>query len=124
MSHATRFVLTAAILGSIGFILGIYMGANQDFSLKPVHSHLNLIGWLSIAMYGVVYKLYPAMGGDKLVGLHYYLSTIGVVVMMVTLAMLIKGQAWVATILVLSEVAVVLGMLLFALIVWRHRNSG
>lgn len=123
MNHAARFILTAAILGSIGFILGMYMGINRDFSLTPVHSHLNLLGWLSLAVYGVVYKLYPAMSSDRMAGLHYYFSAVGVIVMMLSLALLIKGQQWVAILLVISEVAVVLGMIIFTLIFWRHRSS-
>ncbi len=123
MSIATRFILTAALFGTIGFIMGISMGMSRDFSMTPVHGHLNLIGWLSMAVFGIVYKLYPPMAADSLAKIHYWLVTVGVVVMMVSLALLIKGVASIALILVLGEVMVVLSMLLFLFIVWKHRSA-
>jgi hypothetical protein len=36
--------------------LGILMGITHDFSLTPVHAHLNLLGWVTMALYGLYYR--------------------------------------------------------------------
>lgn len=36
--------------------LGAYMGINQDFTLAPAHAHMNLLGWVSLFMFGLYYR--------------------------------------------------------------------
>jgi hypothetical protein len=40
----------------IGMSLGIWMGISEDHSLGPVHAHLNVIGWLSMAVVGLYHR--------------------------------------------------------------------
>ena len=46
----------AAVAALCGMGLGIFMGMNQDFTLMPAHAHLNLLGWVSMALYGLYYR--------------------------------------------------------------------
>jgi hypothetical protein len=48
--------LLAAITVTVGMCLGIFMGINQDFTLAPVHAHLNLLGWVSLFLFGIYYR--------------------------------------------------------------------
>jgi hypothetical protein len=32
---------------------GILMAIAQDFTLAPAHAHLNLLGWVTMALYGL-----------------------------------------------------------------------
>jgi hypothetical protein len=34
----------------IGISMGIAMGASQNFTLRPVHAHVNLLGWTTMAL--------------------------------------------------------------------------
>lgn len=45
------FIL-AALAGTTGISMGIYMGINEDFTLAPSHAHLNLLGWVTMSIYG------------------------------------------------------------------------
>ena len=50
------FVVAAlAALGGMG--LGIVMGISQDFTLAPAHAHLNLLGWVTMAIYGLIVSI-------------------------------------------------------------------
>ena len=40
-----------------GMMLGEYMGANNDFTLAPLHAHINLLGWVTLALFGTFYAL-------------------------------------------------------------------
>lgn len=49
-------IAVAATAALCGMGLGIFMAVNQDFTLMPAHAHLNLLGWVSMALYGLYYR--------------------------------------------------------------------
>jgi hypothetical protein len=49
------FIL-AALAGTTGISMGIYMGINEDFTLAPSHAHLNLLGWVTMSIYGFYHR--------------------------------------------------------------------
>ena len=61
----------AAAAGTVGMALGIGMGLSQDFSLTPAHAHLNLLGWVSMMLYGLYYR-----GLEKPVGAFAWVQAI------------------------------------------------
>ena len=71
------FLLLATILLICGAVLGIVMGARQDFQLVPVHAHLNLAGWASLALFGLTYRAYPQLASTRTAGLHFVVSATG-----------------------------------------------
>ena len=75
------FLLLATVLLICGAVLGITMGINQDFQLTPVHAHLNLAGWASLALFGLTYRAYPKLASNRLAGLHFLVSTTGAVLL-------------------------------------------
>ena len=68
------FLLLATVLLICGAILGIVMGAREDFQLVPVHAHLNLAGWASLALFGLTYRAYPVLGTTRLARYHFIVS--------------------------------------------------
>jgi hypothetical protein len=48
--------ITAAVAALGGMVLGIVMGISQDFTLAPAHAHLNLLGWVTMAIYGLYHR--------------------------------------------------------------------
>ncbi len=68
------FLLLATVLLVCGAVLGIVMGAREDFQLTPVHAHLNLAGWASLALFGLTYRSYPALASTTLARYHFITS--------------------------------------------------
>jgi hypothetical protein len=68
------FLLLATISLIAGVLMGIIMGASHDFSLSPVHAHLNLVGWTSMALFGLVHRAYPELAAQKLAKIHLALA--------------------------------------------------
>jgi hypothetical protein len=68
------FLLLATVLLICGAVLGIVMGAREDFTLVPVHAHLNLAGWASLALFGLTYRAYPELSQTKLSSYHFAVS--------------------------------------------------
>jgi len=71
------FLLLAAVALIGGVSMGVVMGATHDFTLMPVHAHLNLLGWTSLALFGLVYRAYPQLGEMRLARLHFMLAAMG-----------------------------------------------
>jgi hypothetical protein len=58
------FCFTFAALSALtGMGLGLYMGIAQDFVLSPAHAHLNLLGWVTMAIYGLYHRGTGRTGG-------------------------------------------------------------
>ena len=123
MSIGNRFILSGVVYALLGMSLGIVMGASHDFTLAPVHAHTNLLGWVSMVLFGLVYRSNSAMAAENLAKLQFWIFNLALITMMITLSMVVKGNESVVTILAISEFAAVIGMLIFGWLVWKHRNG-
>jgi hypothetical protein len=74
------FILLAVLCLICGICLGIAMGMSQNFQFTPVHAHLNLLGWASLALFGLIYKAYPELAKSRLAMAHFALSSLSSVV--------------------------------------------
>lgn len=59
MSVSNTFLRFGVLALLVGVGLGMWMGANENFTLRPIHAHINLIGWASMMLYGLVYRAFP-----------------------------------------------------------------
>ena len=71
-----RLIRFAAIFGLIGTFLGSQMSGNMDYSMRPIHAHILLVGWLSVFAWGIFYKVYRVKY-KKLVTVHGILAMTG-----------------------------------------------
>lgn len=55
--------IVAGLAALGGMALGIVMGIAQDFTLAPSHAHLNLLGWVTMALYGLYHRGIGRSGG-------------------------------------------------------------
>jgi hypothetical protein len=49
-------LIAAAVFGAIGMAMGLYMGIGGDFALSHAHSHIQLAGWATLAIYGLYHR--------------------------------------------------------------------
>jgi hypothetical protein len=68
------FLLIAALSLCAGTALGLAMGLTGDFGLRPIHAHANLLGWASLALFGLFYRAYPDAAAGRLAHLHLLAS--------------------------------------------------
>jgi hypothetical protein len=106
-----KFLLLGAIMLTAGVTLGVVMGIRHDFSLAPVHAHINLVGWASLSLFGIVYKLYPEMARSRLAALHFILAAPAAVMFPLGIALsILYDQPLVAIVAALMWLA---GVILF-----------
>jgi hypothetical protein len=107
-------------LGLIGILLGIVMGIRQDFTLMPAHAHLNLLGFVTLFMSALYYRVVPGAAASRLAWYQAVVSVAGAVVFPIGIAsVLLGGHDRFEAVVVAGALTVLLGMVLFAVIVFR-----
>jgi hypothetical protein len=115
---AIRFLRIAVLYLTVGVCMGLYMGISQTFTLHPVHAHLNLLGWASLALCGLVYAAFPAAAETRLAKIHFWLHNLGLPPLMLALALLLSGNAAMEPVVGILSIVVALGILMFVINVW------
>lgn len=122
--NISNWFLRLAVLYFIaGVGLGIHMASSHDYGLAPVHAHLNLLGWVSMALFGLFYRAVPAAAGSKLAKAHFWIFVPAHLVQMVTLHMFILGNKGIEPVLGLASVLVGVAVLCFAAVVWQNTKT-
>jgi len=119
---ALSFFTLAPIYLLIGMVWGSIMGATEDHSLSPAHGHLNLLGFVLNAVMGTFYALTAGRTSPRLAWANFGLSNLGVILMIPTLVIILKGDLSVIPVMMAAEAATILGVLCFfasVLSVWR-----
>jgi hypothetical protein len=98
----------------VGIAMGIAMGASQNFTLRPVHAHINLIGWTTMALAGLIYSVFPGAGASKLAKAHFWLLNLALPAMMGALAAILNGHLDAAPALVAAELVAAAAVVAFA----------
>jgi uncharacterized membrane protein len=107
-------------LGLIGILLGIVMGIRQDFVLMPAHAHLNLLGFVTMFLSALYYRVVPEAAASGLARYQAVVSVAGAVVFPIGIAcVLLGGHDRFEPVVVAGALTVLLGMALFAVIVFR-----
>ncbi len=118
-----RFLLVAVVAALVGMGAGVAMGISQDFTLAPVHAHLNLLGWVSMSLYGLFYHVVPSARRGRLPHVHFALATLGLAIMLPSLTMILLGNHLGEVLIGPGEVLLVASMTIFGLIVLRARSG-
>lgn len=120
---SNTFLRLAVLFALIGVSLGYWMGMTQQFGLSPVHAHINLLGWASMFLYGLFYRVFPQAGEGLLPRIHLALAAVGLPVMMLGLAIKLAPipslLAAEVPMLIAGPTMILLGMAVFAFIVFR-----
>lgn len=58
----------------------------------PAHAHLNLLGWVSLFLFGIFYRLHPALENSRIALTQVHVWIIGTILLTVGVAMLHAGN--------------------------------
>ncbi|RXJ01727.1 cytochrome-c oxidase [Anaerobacillus alkaliphilus] len=109
-----RLIKISVVYFVIGVLLGYYMSTAHAYNLTPVHVHINLLGWTSLTLAGILYVLFPNLAATKLAKAHFWLHNIGLPAMMIGLAFMVYGNTSLTFATIISANLVTLAVILFA----------
>lgn len=110
----------AVLMALAGMAWGIHMAISKDHSAMPAHAHLNLLGWVSMFLFGVFYQLHPALDRGRLALVQVSVWIIGTVVMTIGVAMLHAGNSAGEPFAAIGSLLATAAMLLFGWLVIRR----
>jgi hypothetical protein len=124
--YDVMFIAAALIYSLIGMTLGIGMGIAQKFGYAHVHAHINLIGWATFALYGLVHKGWPALRAHPLARIQFWVAIVGAPVFLIGLPFAMIDDQPIGAIVgsMLLLLAAVLFTALFLIVAKRGETAG
>ena len=121
MRYDTILITTGLLCLLIGEGIGIWMGIGQDFTYAPAHAHLNLVGWVTLCLYGLAHRAYPALAKSRLAMIQAVLAIAAALVLPAGIAYAITSQNPIVAIV--GSLGVLLGTAMFAVMFVRHAKK-
>lgn len=103
-----------------GLAGGLVVAMTKQYGFATVHSHLSLVGWVTLALTGLVYLVLPQCAGTTWARVHFWLHNLGLPLMVGSLTAYVAGREAAEPLVALGSVLVFLGLLAFAVNVFRH----
>ncbi len=121
---ASSLSFQAAVLFVLaGMIWGIVMAASGDHSTLPAHAHLNLLGWVSLFLFGIYYRLHPALENSRKAFVQIFVWCIATIVLAVAVGLIHSGHPAADPFAAIASIVLVADMVLFGWLVFRGDRS-
>jgi hypothetical protein len=111
---ARNFFILAIIYAICGMTLGLSMAISHDHTQMPVHAHAMVAGWLMSAVFAFFYHLFAVANASRLAPVHFWLTAVSGIALMISLFFLLGGNAAVEPVTAISSIGFFLAILLFA----------
>ena len=122
--RASKLCFLAAVLAAIaGMLWGLDMAISDNHAAMPAHAHLNLLGWVSLFLFGIFYRLHPSLDSTKVALAQVWVWIIGTIVMAVGVGLVSTGTTSAEPIAAVGSLIVLADMLLFAWLVYQGEST-
>ena len=121
---ASSLSFQAAVLFVIvGITWGIVMAISENHSGMQAHAHLNLLGWVSLFLFGIYYRLHPWLERTQTALLQVGVWIVGTVGLVVGVGLIYSGHPEAKPVAGIGSFIILFGMLLFGWIVYRGERA-
>ena len=120
---AQLYFKTAIIFLILGIGLGLHMAIGQDHSATGAHAHANLLGWVTMAIFGGYHALNPEKANSRFALLQYGVYTAGVAIMIPALYLMLTGRPEFEPVVAIASIITFIGALMFAVIIFGRAAS-
>ncbi|MEC5388271.1 hypothetical protein VVD49_21240 [Uliginosibacterium sp. H3] len=114
------FLRLAGLYFLVGVGMGYAMSITEKFAQMPVHAHVNLLGWVSMAIFSLVYFARPAAAETRLAKAHFALYNLGLPIMMVALSLFLSGAKEAGPVIGLGATLLIIGVICFVINLFRQ----
>jgi hypothetical protein len=109
----------ATLYLAAGVTLGIAMAASHNHAEAPLHAHLNLLGFVTLTLAALWYRVQPEAADTRLAKMHLVLHNLGLPVMSGGLFFLLRGEAAAEPVVAVGSTVVAAGIACLVVNVWR-----
>ena len=115
------YVGVALVMLIVGEVLGFYMGMQNDMKFRTVHIIIVLLGFVTLAIFGGLYRLWPAMKEGGLATAQFWLSVIATLGIIIGSIMQVQNGS--IALLAISSALMILATLLLAWLFWDRAKA-
>lgn len=117
-----KWVKIAVVYLAIGIAYGLFMHYTVELQWKTTHAHINVMGWLTTGLIGVIYSIYKEAAETALAKWQFWLYNIGLPILFVGMMMVyMEVPHWLFEICVSGGgVAVAISVILFIVNVFKN----
>ncbi len=72
-----KWIKLSVLYLAIGIGFGLFMHATVQLQWGATHAHINVVGWLTTALIGAIYSIYPEAGESALGKAQFWFYNIG-----------------------------------------------
>ena len=112
------FIGAAVLFALAGMAYGMYMAGSEDHLLAGAHAHNNLLGWVTMAIFGLYYRAVPA-AVTGLATIHFWITLVANLIFPFGIALAILGTT--PLLAAIGGGLEMISMLIFGWIVLRNR---
>ncbi len=117
----TLFLRISVVYIMAGLLMGIGMAASQNHGMMPAHAHINLVGWVAMTIFGLVYRVYPNAAESPLAKAHFWFANLGALLLTVGVTGITAGYPEsFEPLAIVGSILFAIGMLLFAIVVYTR----
>ncbi|MBP1882415.1 hypothetical protein [Sinorhizobium mexicanum] len=120
---ADLYFKTAIIFLIAGISIGLHMSISGNHAPTGAHAHANLLGWVTMALFGGYHALNPKKAEKRLAMIQYVVYTFGVAVLIPSLYLLLSGNAAMEPIVAIASLIAFVGVLMFAVIIFSGSEA-
>jgi peptidoglycan/LPS O-acetylase OafA/YrhL len=121
---ASSLSFQAAVLFVVaGMLWGIQMAITNDHAAFPAHAHLNLLGWVSLFLFGIYYYLHPSLDRSRTALVQVSIWIAGTAIMAVGVGLAHTGHEIGDPIAAVGSLIVLASMLTFGWLVFRSERG-
>jgi hypothetical protein len=115
----TNYVAIGSVWLVLGMVLGIVMGASEDFQYMPVHAHINLVGFACHAIFGLAYRNWPTLKSSALAPYQFWIFVVATPITLIGLYFTLSGGPEAPTIV--GSLGLLAGAALFCIMIFQAR---
>jgi hypothetical protein len=109
----------AILLVLAGMVWGLQMAISRDHAAMPAHAHLNLLGWVSLFLFGFYYRLHPSLDRSRAALIQVAAWIAGTIVLTIGVGLVHTGRAVGDLPAAIGSIVVLAAMLMFGWLVYR-----
>jgi uncharacterized membrane protein YczE len=120
---ASSLSFQAAVLFVLaGMVWGLQMAISNDHSAFPAHAHLNLLGFVSLFLFGFYYRMHPSLDHSRAAFAQVWIWIVGTIIMAIGVALVHTGHAGGDPIAAVGSIIVLAAMLTFGWLVFQSER--
>ena len=122
MKASSLSFCAAVLFVLVGMAWGIQMALSGDHAAFPAHAHLNLLGWVSLFLFGVFYHLHPSLDQSRAAHIQVWVWIVGTAILVFGVGLVHTGHETGDPIAAVGSLIVLAAMLMFAWLVFRRER--